>query len=120
MIDTLVIEERKAHTRCCDDAEPQLSTETAQQITDDLLLFAHPVRLQILDILARRQGQVCVCDLEAAVPVKQPTVSHHLRLLREAGLIGCERHGQWAYYFLKREALAAVRTRVFVQFDVLS
>lgn len=55
---------------------------------------------------------MCVCDLEAAVPVKQPTVSHHLRLLREAGLVESERRGLWAYYFLKREALADLRGRI--------
>ena len=70
------------------------------------------MRLQLLDVLSRNAGQVCVCDLEAAVPVKQPTVSHHLRLLREAGLVDCERHGQWAYYFVQRERLAAIREQV--------
>lgn len=63
---------------------------------------------------------MCVCDLEALVPVKQPTVSHHLRLLREAGLIGCERHGLWAYYFVQREALAALRARIAGQLDALA
>ena len=47
-----------------------------------------------------------------ALPVKQPTVSHHLRLLREAGLIDCEKQGLWAYYFVQREALTALRTRL--------
>jgi ArsR family transcriptional regulator, arsenate/arsenite/antimonite-responsive transcriptional repressor len=78
------------------------------------------VRLQILDVLARHAGQVCVCDLESAVPVKQPTVSHHLRLLREAGLVDSERHGQWAYYFIRREALAALRERVAQRLGVLA
>jgi len=77
-----------------------------------LRALAHPVRLQILDLLARHAGQVCVCDLEGALPIKQPTVSHHLRLLREAGLIDSERHGLWAYYFVKRDALAALRARI--------
>src|SRR6185503_11128292 len=105
---TLQLTERKRGSRCCDDTgNPQLSTKDAQQISDDLLLLAHPVRLQILTVLAHSSGQVCVCDLEAAVPVKQPTVSHHLRLLREAGLIDCERHGLFAYYFVNRMALAA-------------
>jgi ArsR family transcriptional regulator, arsenate/arsenite/antimonite-responsive transcriptional repressor len=70
------------------------------------------VRLQLLDILARNEGRVCVCDLEASVPVKQPTVSHHLRLLREANLVESEKVGQWVYYRVRRDALRAMRARV--------
>jgi ArsR family transcriptional regulator len=76
--------------------------------------------LQLLDILARHEGQVCVCDLEAAVPVRQPTVSHHLRLLREAGLVDFERRGLWAYYFVRRDALAALRARLTTLLDSLA
>ena len=112
---------RKPATRCCDGAaQTALDTDEAQQLTDDLQILAHPVRLQLLAALARSNAQVCVCDLEALVPVKQPTVSHHLRLLREAGLIGCERHGLWAYYFVQREALAALRARIAGQLDALA
>jgi len=84
-----------------------------------LQILGHPVRLLILDVLTRHSGQVCVCDLEAAVPVKQPTVSHHLRLLREAGLVDAERHGPWMYYFICRDALAALRTRIMRVLAVL-
>jgi ArsR family transcriptional regulator len=118
MTDAIVIQERERGSRCCDsDVADALSTAEAQQIANDLLILAHPVRLQILHILARSSGQVCVCDIEGAVPVKQPTVSHHLRLLRDAGLVDCERQGLWAYYFLKREALAELRARVAGQLD---
>ena len=121
MTDAIVIGVRERGTRCCDSSvEPVLNTAEAQLATNDLLLLAHPVRLQILHILARSSGQVCVCDIESAVPVKQPTVSHHLRLLRDAGLVDCERQGLWAYYFLKREALAELRARVAGQLDRLS
>jgi ArsR family transcriptional regulator len=120
MADTTVREERQTGADCCaNGVAAGLSAEGAQQIANDLLILAHPVRLQILDILARSSGQVCVCDIEAAVSVKQPTVSHHLRLLREAGIVDCERHGTWAYYFLKRAALAAVRLRISAQLDAL-
>lgn len=121
MTDAIVVEAHEPNaTRCCESSvEAGLSTAEAQQITNDLLILAHPVRLQILHILARQQGQVCVCDIESAVPVKQPTVSHHLRLLRDAGLVDCERHGLWAYYFLKREKLAELRGRVSERLDAL-
>ena len=111
---------RKLGTRCCGESDQQLSANTAQQFTDDLLIIAHPIRIQILTMLARSPGQVCVCDLEAALPVKQPTVSHHLRLLRDAGLIDCERHGLFAYYFVNRTALAALRSRILEPLDALA
>ena len=108
-------------TSCCAPIAPtRLDDEAAQRFTDDLTILAHPIRVQILDLLSRSSGDVCVCDLEAALPVKQPTVSHHLKLLREAGLIDCERRGLWAYYFVQREALAVLRQRIVAQFDALS
>ncbi|HWO89230.1 MAG TPA: metalloregulator ArsR/SmtB family transcription factor [Gemmatimonadales bacterium] len=105
--------QRARGERCCDrDLRSSLSAAEARAITRDLEVLAHPVRLQLLEVLLRKQGRVCVCDLEAAVPVKQPTVSHHLKLLREAGLVGSEREGVWAFYFVRREALEAWRSRV--------
>jgi len=83
-----------------------------ERVSADLELLAHPVRLAILDILVHRAGEVCVCDLEGALPVKQPTVSHHLRLLREAGWIDTVRKGVWAYYFVRPNIVRAVRGRV--------
>lgn len=109
-----------AAARCCSaDASALPSPELAAQLSADFQMLAHPIRLQILTLLAQSDGQVCVCELEAALPVKQPTVSHHLRLLREAGFIDCERHGQWAYYFINRDVLAAVRERVMTQLAAL-
>jgi len=84
----------------------------AERLTRDLEALAHPIRLQLLDVLLRHEGRVCVCDLQAAVPVKQPTVSHHLRLLRESGLVTSEKDGLWAYYRVRREALEALRRRI--------
>ena len=120
MKDFIVLHERRPGTRCCSDVTPRLSAETAQEVSDDLALLAHPIRLQILDLLAQSDGQVCVCDLESALPIKQPTVSHHLRLLRAAGLIDCEKQGLWAYYFIRREAVAALRVRISAQLQTLA
>src|SRR4028119_1409727 len=109
MVETIELQERSRGTRCCTpDQGSRLTTEDAAQLASDHQILGHPIRLQILDILTRQGGQVCVCDIEAAVPVKQPTVSHHLRLLREAGLIAVERKGLWAYYFLNRDVLGAL------------
>lgn len=111
---------RKPGARCCEAVGQQLSAENAQQFSEDLLILAHPIRIQILTMLAGSPGQVCVCDLESALPVKQPTVSHHLKLLRDAGLIDCERHGLFAYYFVNRTALAALRSRILEPLDQLA
>jgi len=104
---------RATKSRCCDRrARPSRSFAEAELAATDLALLAHPVRLQLLDVLARNGGRVCVCDLEAAVPVKQPTVSHHLGLLRRAGLIEAEKAGVWAYYYVNEEALEGLRARL--------
>lgn len=121
MTTTPELQNRKFGTRSCNTVEQQqISEPEADQLSNDLQLLGHPVRLQILTILARHAGQVCVCDLEAAVSVKQPTVSHHLRLLRAAGIIDCERHGQWAYYFIVHSRLAQVRERIMSLLDMIT
>jgi ArsR family transcriptional regulator len=110
---TLDIVDRQLGDRCCDvGARPSRSHREADDLATDFDTLAHPVRLQLLDVLARNEGRVCVCDLEAAVPVKQPTVSHHLRLLREAGLVDSEKVGQWVYYRIRRDAARALRRRI--------
>lgn len=64
----------------------------------------------MLATLARADEEVCVCDFTGALPLNQPTVSHHLRILREARLVTCERRGTWVYYRLADDALARVKT----------
>ncbi len=104
---------RRRGERCCGSGvRPALRTGEAERLTADLGILAHPIRIQLLDVLLRNEGRVCVCDLEASVPVKQPTVSHHLRLLRDAGLVTSERDGLWAYYRVRRDALTALRARI--------
>ena len=115
----LLPEQRRLRERCC--ATPsRLSPEAAERVARDLQLLAHPVRLKVLDLLIRNAGQVCVCDIETSVPVKQPTVSHHLRLLREAGLIEGERNGLWVYYQVRKPAVAALRRRLEGTLQLLS
>ena len=88
---------------CCgpdDIAErSQIGKGQAERLAAMLKALAHPVRLQIVDILSRVGGDVCACDLEGQFELKQPTISHHLKILRQAGLIDCERRGLWAYYY---------------------
>ncbi len=70
-----------------------------------LKAIADPHRLTILASLARVEGEICVCDFTAGLPLNQPTVSHHLKVLRDAGLVTCERRGTWVYYRLAPDAL---------------
>lgn len=121
MSETMVTETLPAaEAGCCAPAlGPRLDTEAARALGDDFAIVGNPIRMQILDMLAQSDGQICVCDLEAALSVKQPTVSHHLKLLRDAGLIDCERRGLWAYYFLRRDAVAALRGRIVAQLGAL-
>lgn len=66
-----------------------------------------PVRLRLLSIVASHDGgEACVCELSPAFDLSQPTISHHLRVLREAGLLQCERRGTWVYYWVVPTALA--------------
>lgn len=112
-------QERRRGDRCCSDMTLRLDTERANQVSADLGIFAHPIRLQILDILARKGGEVCVCDLDGVLPVKQPTISHHLKLLRKSGVIDCRCDGLWAYYFIRPEALREVLARIVGELEQL-
>ena len=67
--------------------------------------LADPVRLQLVDVLRAHAGKVCVCELVPLFEISQPTLSHHLRRLREAGIVGVERRGLWAYYYVHPEAI---------------
>ncbi len=65
-----------------------------------------PVRLRLVSLIGAHQGgEMCVCDLTSAFDLTQPTISHHLRILREAGIIGRQRRGTWVYYRLLPDAL---------------
>ncbi len=68
--------------------------------------LADPVRLRLLSLVASHPGgQACVCDISATIDVTQPTISHHLKVLRSAGLLDCERRGTWVYYWVIPSAL---------------
>ncbi len=76
-----------------------LSTEAAVEVAAVLKALSDPVRLRLLSVLASRAGgEACVCDISAGIDVSQPTISHHLKVLRTAGLIDSERRGSWVYY----------------------
>ncbi|MEU9605010.1 metalloregulator ArsR/SmtB family transcription factor [Streptomyces sp. NPDC048057] len=92
-----------------------LDPEQAEVLAKVFKALGDPVRLRLLSMIASRAGgEVCVCDLTPAFELSQPTISHHLKLLREAGLIASERRGTWVYYRLLPEMtdrLAGILTR---------
>lgn len=107
--------------RCCVmPGDQRLKPRPAANLARDLQLLGDPVRLRILDLLASRPGEVCVCDLVAQLPVRQPTISHHLRLLRAGGLVTVQRRGLWAHYRIARPALDDCRRRMREYLDSLS
>ena len=61
--------------------------------------LADPIRLRLLSIITSAGGEICVCDITPQFDVSGPTISHHLKVLREAGLVDCERRGTWVYYW---------------------
>jgi ArsR family transcriptional regulator len=101
--------------QCCSS---KAKTEQSALIVEAALFKAlgDETRLKILATLARSDGEVCVCEFTDTLPLNQPTVSHHLRILREAELVTCERRGTWVYYRLAttaRDCLDAALNGVF-------
>ncbi|MBP2416099.1 ArsR/SmtB family transcription factor [Microlunatus capsulatus] len=92
---------------CAPLAREPLSTEQAAQVAPRLKALADPVRLRLLSIVASHAGgEACVCDLVDCFALSQPTISHHLKVLHDAGLLQREKRGTWVYYRLRPAALA--------------
>ncbi|MCV7211183.1 ArsR/SmtB family transcription factor [Mycolicibacterium canariasense] len=86
-----------------------LSVTEATDMAVKLKALADPVRLQLFSAIASREGgEACVCDISDGVQVSQPTVSHHLKVLRDAGLLTSQRRASWVYYAVVPEALASL------------
>jgi DNA-binding transcriptional ArsR family regulator len=91
-------------------ATPSLDVEHTATLADRLKALADPTRLRMLDLLADQPRPLCVCDITSQFPQNQPTISHHLRILRQAGLVDCEKRGVWAYYWATDEGTRCVST----------
>ena len=87
---------------------PDVSPERAERIAAVAKALGDPIRLQLVDVLRKHAGKVCVCELVPLFDLSQPTVSHHLKKLREAGIVGSERRGLWAYYYVIPESLEEI------------
>ena len=96
---------------CCEPLlEAPLTDDDAQQLARVFKALADPARLRLPSLIAAQPGgEACNCDLIEPVALSQPTVSHHLRVLHDAGLVERERRGQWVYYRLVPGQLSALR-----------
>ena len=92
---------------CCSPlTSTALSSEAAERIAPLLKALADPVRLRLMSLVAAHaDGEACVCDLNDAFDLSQPTISHHLKVLHEVGLLDRTKRGTWVYYSVKQEAL---------------
>jgi ArsR family transcriptional regulator, arsenate/arsenite/antimonite-responsive transcriptional repressor len=91
---------------CCEPVVyPDIRREAAERTAAIAKALGDPIRVQLVDVLRKHAGKVCVCELVPLFDLSQPTVSHHLKVLREAGIVGSERQGLWAYYYVNPDAL---------------
>jgi ArsR family transcriptional regulator, arsenate/arsenite/antimonite-responsive transcriptional repressor len=99
-------QKRPAGEPCCVPlVYPDVELDAAQRIARIAKALGDPIRLQLVDVLRKHAGRVCVCELVPLFDLSQPTVSHHLKVLREAGLVDSERRGLWAYYYVIPDSL---------------
>ena len=99
-------QKRAAGEPCCEPVvHPDVGRRQAERLAGIAKALADPVRLQLVDVLRKHPGKVCVCELVPLFDLAQPTVSHHLKVLREAGIVDSERQGLWAYYYVTPDSL---------------
>ena len=91
---------------CCEPVVyPDIERAEAERTARVAKALGDPIRMQLVDVLRKHAGKVCVCELVPLFDLSQPTVSHHLKVLREAGIVGSERQGLWAYYYVNPDSL---------------
>ena len=94
---------------CCEPiVYPDIERGGAERMAVVAKALGDPVRMQLVDVLRKHAGKVCVCELVPLFDLSQPTVSHHLKVLRQAGIVDSERRGLWAYYYVNPEALKEI------------
>ena len=99
-------QKRPAGQPCCEPlVYPDTERAKAERLATLAKALGDPIRLQLVDVLRGHAGKVCVCELTPLFDVGQPTVSHHLKVLRDAGVVDAERRGLWAYYYVVPDAL---------------
>jgi ArsR family transcriptional regulator len=114
MSNSLVLLTPADSAACCSPLSAQpLTMDQAEQVAPLLKALADPVRLRLMSLVASHQGgEACVCDLNDAFDLSQPTISHHLKVLHDAGLVDRDKRGVWVYYRARPQALAAIGTLI--------
>ena len=84
---------------------PEIDQIRAARLAEIAKALGDPVRLQLVDVLRAHAGKVCVCELVPLFDISQPTLSHHLKKLRDAGIVDSERQGLWSFYYVLPGAL---------------
>jgi ArsR family transcriptional regulator len=98
-------------TACCSPRlEGHLDAGRAAAVAELAKLLSDPIRVQVVGLLRAHEDEVCQCELQPLFDVSQPTLSHHLRKLEEAGVVSVERRGRWAYYSITPDALEVLST----------
>ncbi len=110
MSNSLIVLGQADSAVCCSPlADGALSAEQAEHVAPLLKALGDPVRLRLMSLVASHPGgEACVCDLTSAFDLSQPTISHHLKVLHESGLLAREKRGVWVYYRARTEALASL------------
>src|SRR6476661_4454038 len=99
-------QKRAAGAPCCEPVVyPDVERVQARRMAAIAKALGDPVRIELVDVLRKHAGKVCVCELVPLFDLSQPTISHHLKVLRDAGLVESERKGLWAYYYVRPGAL---------------
>ena len=99
---------------CCSPLSVQpMTIEQAEQVAPLMKALADPVRLRLMSLVASHEGgEACMCDLTDAFELSQPTITHHMKVLHEAGLVDRDKRGVWVYYRVRPQALAAIGTLI--------
>jgi ArsR family transcriptional regulator len=99
-------QKRAPGERCCEPVVyPEVERKQAERMAAIAKALGDPVRLELVDVLRKHAGKVCVCELVPLFDISQPTLSHHLKKLSDAGIVDSERQGLWAYYYVIPDAL---------------
>src|SRR3954467_4874853 len=99
-------QKRPAGEPCCEPlVYPAIDGDRAQRLAAVAKALSDPVRVQLVDVLRKHPGEVCVCELVPLFDIAQNTLSHHLKKLREAGIVGVVRRGLFAYYYVNPDAV---------------
>lgn len=107
------IKVRSVDQCCASVLAAPLDAAEAEELARGFTALSDPVRLRVLSMLAdATEGEVCVCDFVDPLGKSQPTISHHLKILSEAGLVQWEKRGRWVWYSLNRDRLASLRAAI--------